>query len=158
MYTKNSNYFLITDKRTVPFNQAGTGTLQTVGTTVKGTGTLFMTEMPTGSWVVDLAQDQIRRVIRVDSDTRAYLSQAFTSNLAALTTVNVIPRNNDRAVSISIQIPSSAADGEVDGQVLPAGTSITFSKDSRSHSGGRDLVDPIVVDATGTQMEVLISI
>lgn len=158
MYPKNSNYFLITDKRTIPFNQAGTGTLKTVGTTVLGTGTLFATEMPAGSWVVDLTQDEVRRVTRVDSNTRAYLSQEFTVDLAASTAVDLIPRNNDRAVSISVQIPAGSGDGEIDGQVMPEGTSLTFSKDSRSHSGGRDLVDPIIVDATGTEMQILISI
>lgn len=153
---KNTIYRLITDKRSVPFNSNGTGTIETVGTAVKGTATLFTTEMPVGSWLTDEAHNEVRKVLDVESDTLAYVGQAFSVDIAAMTTPSIIHAKNAKPVSIALQIPSGQANGTVDGEVFPAGTSISCSKDSRDHSAARDLIDPFIVDATGSQMQILI--
>lgn len=153
---KNTKYFIVTGKQTVPANANGTGTIETVGKAVKGTGTAFTTEMPVGSWLVDESQDEIRKVISVTSDTLAYLDAPFTSDIAALTTPSIIEAKDTKAVSIAVAIPAGLAAGEIDGVAFAAGSSISFSKDSRDHSASRDLVDPLIVDGTGTTMQVLI--
>ncbi len=155
---KTTIYKLITDKRTIPFNSNGTGTIETKGSAVFGTGTAFKTEMPAGSWLVVENDDELRYVERVDSDTKAFLSQGFTSDISAGATPSIIPRKDVNVVAISIQILSGLEDGEVDGEVFPNGSSMTFTKESRDKSGKRDVIQPIIVDATGTEMQVLINI
>jgi len=153
---KNTIYYLQTTKATVPASSTQSGTIQTVGKAIEGAGTSFMTEMPVGSWLVDLTQNEIRKVIGVDSDILAYVSNAFTIDIPALTPPDVIQAKDAKCVSIAGQVPSGAAAGLLDGETFPAGTSFSFSKDSRDHSSARDLVDPIIVDAAGTQFQILI--
>jgi len=154
---KNTVYNLITDKRTIPYNANGTGTISTAGAFVIGTGTLFTTEMPRGSWLVDESQNEIRYVVAVDSDTKAILSQAFTVNIAALTTPSIIHAKDTNVVSIALSCPSTAsADPTIDGVSFPKGNTVSFSKDSRDKSGTRDMVDPIILDASATVTGVLI--
>lgn len=152
---KNSNYKYITDKRTVPFNETATGTASTNGKRVDGVATAFKTELQAGSWIVDLTNDEIRQVDNVVSDTVAYLTEAFTTDLV-LGAFEIIKNSNCAVVSISVQVPSGAAtDAEVDGETFPKGTSLTFSKDSRDSNKSKDFIDPIIVDATGTSVQVL---
>ena len=146
---KNTIYQVITGKQTLPLNVAGTGTISTDGKKVTGSGTAFKTEMPVGSWLVDLTQDEIRKVISVDSDTEAYIDVAFTSDLVGVA-ADYIQAKNAKSQAISVSIKSGLADGELDGDVLPNGANITFSKDSDANSSGKYLVDPIIVDGTGT--------
>ena len=73
----------ISDKRSIPFNVAGTGTVVTANNVITGVGTLFLTEMRVGSYLVSEAQNKCIKVIRVDSDTKAVLEYAFTSDLAS---------------------------------------------------------------------------
>lgn len=152
---KNSNYKYINDKRTVPFNDTATGTASTNGKRVDGVATLFRTELQVGSWIVDLPNDEIRQVDRVDSDTVAYLTEAFTTDLV-LGAFEIIKNSNCNVVSISVQVPSgAAANAYIDGEVFIKGTSLTFSKDSRDTNKSKDFIDPIIVDATGTSVQVL---
>lgn len=155
---KNSNYKYFNDiQSSVPLSTEGTGTISTEGDAVIGVGTLFTTELPKGSWVIDYANNELRQVVRVDSDTRAYLAEPFTSDLAVSSVLDKIHAKDCNAVSISVQVLSSAATNiSIDGETFPKGASITFSKDSRDRSDKRDLVDPIIVDATGSTAMVLI--
>lgn len=151
---KNSIYEYATTKRTVPLSGAKTGNCTTEGINVIGVGTLFLSEMPVGSWLVDLASDELRKVVRVNSDTEAVLQQAFTVDLASAAP-DVILASDCNICTISVSIPSGGAAGEIDGAVFPAGASATFSKDGRSTSSTRDFIDPLIVDAA--VMLILIS-
>lgn len=155
---KNTIYKYIDNaKTTIPESITGTGTIQTIGTRVIGTGTAFKSEIQKGSWIVDLTQDEIREVDSVESDTVAYIRQAFSSDLAALTALDKISSVDTMVVAISAQVPSSAAtDAEIDGEVFPKGTSITFSKGDRDGNKSKDFIDPIILDATGTTVQILI--
>lgn len=152
---KNTLYYIVTNKQSVPANADGTGTVSTVGVAVEGTSTLFTTEMPVGSWLVSESQDELRKVIRVDSDTRAYIDAAFTTPLSSATP-SIISAKSSKAVSIAVAIPAGLAAGEIDGVAFAAGSAVSFSKDSRDNSSARDLVDPIIVDGSGTTMQILI--
>lgn len=154
---KNSNYkYVDNDKITVPFNETATGTASTNGIRIDGVATLFQTELQPGSWVVDLANNEIRQVVRVASDTVAYLSEAFSFDLA-LGSFEIIKKKNCGVVSISVQVLSSAAsDITIDGETFPKGSSMTFSKDSRDTNKSKDFIDPIILDATGSTAMLLI--
>lgn len=78
----NPFYDNITDKRSIPYNVAQSGSIVTFGTGVKGTGTLFLTQMKPGSYIVDLAAWELRRVIDVKSNVLAYLEEPFTVDIA----------------------------------------------------------------------------
>lgn len=155
---KNTIYKYLDDvKTTIPESITGTGTIETIGTRVIGTGTAFRSEIRKGSWIVDLTQDEIREVDSVESDTVAYIKQAFSADLPALTLLDKISATETSVVAISAQVPSSAAaDATMDGEILPKGTSITFSKDSRDGNKSKDFIDPVIIDASGTTVQVLI--
>lgn len=157
---KNNFYNLITDKRTVPFNETGTGTIETNKLGIIGTGTAFKTELKRGAWIVDLTNNEIRKVESVESDTYAILVSAFSTDIAAASPLDYIPAWKGNAREISIIIPltdqgGTANDwGQVDGEDFPPGLPYTISKSSRDDSSVMDVVNPIIVDATDTQMGV----
>ena len=153
---KNTFYDYISGAQTVPVSANATGTISTHGTAVIGTSTLFKTDMPAGSWLTSISANEIRKVVSIESDTVAYLSEAFTVDLSAVAP-NVIHKSELNIVAISISVPAAAANTcLVDGKTFPKGASLTFSKDGRSTSGVRDFVDPLVVSASASTM--LISI
>lgn len=155
MARKNTIYYRVTDKQTVPASATGTGTVDTQGVMVTGTGTLFQTEMPAGSWLVDFATDQIAKVKKVYSNTSAELLTGFTVDLSGAA-AEIIHNNEASVCTISVAIKSGDGDGEIDGVVFDNGDTLTFSKDSRDNSSARDLVDPIIIDGTSTSIKVLI--
>lgn len=152
---KNTVYFVSSTKQTVPASANGTGTIITSGKNVTGTGTSFKTEMPVGSWLVDLSQDEVRKVLEVLSDTEAILDHAFSVDLSSAAP-NIIPSKDAKPVSIAIQIVSGSGNGLIDGEVMYDGTSVSFSKDSRPQTNFNDSVDPLILDAASTVAQVLI--
>jgi hypothetical protein len=147
---KNTFFDSITDKRSIPYNSTGTGTIETIGNNLRGAGTLFKTELKVGSWIVSLTQDEVRKVISIESDTAATLQAGFTVDIAAASALVYCPPS--RYVEISVVIPPGLAAGEIDGKALPAGVPVGWGKGSRERSATRDLVDPIIVDAADTTM------
>ena len=143
-------YKVINDKRSIPFNSSGTGTLSTAETVVTGIGTLFTTEMPVGSYLVDLTNDEVRRVIRVDSNTKAFLEKSFTNEFSAATP-EIIGAWQAKAKEISIETSGSC---ELNGEAFTG--ILTFPKGGSGRSARPDLVSPIIVDATGTTMNIMI--
>lgn len=152
---KNSKYESITTKRSVPLSAAMTGVATTQGIHVIGVGTSFKDEVPKGSWIVDLTSDELRKVVRVESDTEAILDFAFSSDLASAA-LQVIHKNDTNVTEISVIIPlvdAAGADnafGEIDGVVFPSGLPFELSKSSRDDSSSQDFIDPIIVDGEGT--------
>lgn len=148
----NNSYDVITDNRSIPFNSAlPTGTIGTEGIAVTGVGTKFLSEMPTGSVIVDLSAWEWRKVVRVDSDTLAYIEKAFSSDIAPSTTPQIIPSSIARAKMISI---STAGAALIDNKAFTG--ALSLPKSNNEISGRRDFVDPIIVDATSTSMQVSI--
>lgn len=155
---KNSQYkYLDNEVVSAPLSSVGSGTVSSDGKALIGVGTAFTTEIPKGSWVIDFSNNELRQVDRVESDTLAYLTEAFSTDLSVSSQLDKIHTMDCDAVSISVQVLSSAAANiTIDGETFPKGASITFSKDSRDRSGKRDLVDPILIDATSTTAMLLI--
>ena len=154
---KNTIFYSIDNTaETVPASASGTGTLKTVGKGVVGTNTLFKTEMRAGSWLVDLSQNEIRKVVHVASNTEAELDYAFTSDIAAGTTPDIIAYTDLNIKSISVAISSLLAQGEIDGNTLNPGGALTWQKNSSEKTDSRSFVEPIIADATGTVIDVTI--
>jgi hypothetical protein len=167
MASNNSNdiYDVITDKRIVPYASNGTGTIITQGTGVVGTGTLFEKEMPVGSYLVDLAHNEYRLVVRLsttDANTIAELDKPFTTDLGS-STPSIIHSKFAKPFEISVIIPvlnssgSSNASGFIinnrtaTAKYFPVGVPYTPSKANRERSAVNDFIKPLIVDFSGTQ-------
>lgn len=142
-------YEVITDKRSLPFNSSGTGTITTNEYAIVGTGTLFKTEMPGGSYLVDLTNDEVRKVVRVDSDTIAFLEKPFTSEFSS-DTPEIVAAWQCKAKEISIETEDAC---EVNGAAF---TGILNLVKADIGSQRPNIIAPIIVDATGGSMNVLI--
>lgn len=75
-------YYIVTTDDLVPASTTWTGTVSTNGTKVIGSSTVFLTEIQPGAWVWNVAQHQVRRVIRVLSDTELIIDSAFSAELS----------------------------------------------------------------------------
>lgn len=150
--SKNSQYYLVTTHTVVPAPTTKTGTIQTVGIHVLGTGTFFLAEIKNGDWIVDITNDECRYVTTRRDDTYLAIDSPFTSDFAPGTTLQVV---RSRAKEISVANEGAAA-GTVDGSAFEADSILTFSKAAKNPDGN-DFIDPIFVDGTGTSIAVLIT-
>ncbi len=156
---KNDNFYQITDdKQTVPLSVDVTGTISTTGLYITGVGTKFMTnsELKRGFWVTDLTNNEIRKVDSVLDDTTATLENAFTTDIVAGTTPNVIFATSLNIKKLSVAINPVLTNGAVDGTPLVAGSTLSFGKESKDNTNAFSYIDPIIADATGTVMDVTI--
>lgn len=173
MASNNSNnvYDVITDKRIIPYATLKTGTIVTAGTGVTGIGTLFNTEMKAGSYLVDITNNEYRKIIRLGadgggSDTIAILDAPFSNVVTGQPLV--IDFDNANPVEILVLIPTlnSSGDSNTSGFVVdnetatakyfPIGFPYKPSKANRDRSSITDGINPIIVDASGTEMVVTI--
>lgn len=102
----------------------GTGTIESSGTTVTGTNTLFQTELINGDII--LANGEARRVTGISSDTSLTVNAQFTDALPASTPFEksrllMVVKDNG-FVGIGIDNPSSAlqVQGMLKTAVLPS--------------------------------------
>lgn len=153
--SKNTNFYLITNaKAAVPAAISGTGTLTTnVANTkvITGTGTLFLTELKIDDFIYDAAQNQVRKVTAISSNTTLFIDEAFTTPLAGVALKYIT--DYDTIVELSV-INAGAVNGKVDNIVLKAGLGISYSKTNKQNVGRYANIDPITVDATGTEIAV----
>jgi hypothetical protein len=156
-YTKNNqNYAVSNAKVTVPAAAAITGTIQTFGIGIKGTGTAFLTEMRVGDWLYNATTNEVRKINQVLNDDTAYINRVFASDLAALSQCITIKRNdayNVKSISLLVGSASAIVDGT---ETVPAGTGWESSKSNIAPMSQQDVVDPIVLNATGTTVQVTI--
>jgi hypothetical protein len=139
---------VITDKRSVPFDSDGTGTISTYGTAIVGTGTKFSTELQAGSYLVNLATNEAIKVYRQDLDTTAWLEKPFTSDITSATP-RIITKAQAKVKEIKLQTSGSCF---ING-VAFTGTE-DYNKNGDHKSGRPNLIEPIIVDATGASMTV----
>lgn len=144
-------------KNTFPAYSTKTGTI-TIAAGQKsavGAGTAFTTELQLGGWIYVPTLNEVRKITAIHSDTSFAIDYAFSGAVAALTAVRYIEPNNYKEISVAI--PIGSGNGVLDGETLPAGIGVSFSKASRgsNQSGVEDLVDPIIIDVTGTQATVI---
>lgn len=144
-------YAIISDKRSIPFNSAGTGTIATYGIAIVGVGTKFLTELRAGSYLVNLSTWEAFRVYRTDSDTIAFLEKAFASDITLGSTPQIIKEHQPKMKEVELVTAGSCF---ID-NVAFTGTK-KIEKMGNERSARPDLIEPFVVDATSTTMNVTI--
>lgn len=150
---QNIGFNLITGiVQTIPLSIAETGTITTVGQSVTGVGTAFTTQFVEGDWLFVAAQSEIRQITRIISDTLMVIGLGFTVDISVGITPVKTPKSPFKVISVT---NSGAAAGTLttqDGIVSCApGYGATWDKGARHQTGTYDYVDPVVVNATGTQ-------
>lgn len=137
-------------------------TLTSTGATALVNGTPDYTRLgincQIGDWIVDLSQNEIRKIVSIGDIHSATIESAFTVNLPASTALVVVKRS-PQPKEISVLIPNGNPNGQIDGKALAAGVGYDVSKMGRSmsSSSGIDFVDPIIVDASGTTATININ-
>lgn len=126
-------------KETFPQSVATTGagadTVQVLGKNVFGTGTAFTTDFKVGGFVWLTTNDELRRIIRISSDTKMTLEHSATS--VAADTAKAIPVQGFDNVSYIVDDVDSV---EINSIEVPAGTSESFRTDIKFF--------PILIDTT----------
>jgi hypothetical protein len=150
---KDTNLISLTTQRSIPLESAGTGTITSVNNEQKivGVGTLFTEEVNIGDFIYIKSQNALRRVENIVNDLELTIDEPFAVALAA-DAFDVTPRPRYVEVSLDI-LPGAGA--LVDGVLVAAGKSVTFSKAGQSSSYGKRRLDPIDVDASGSPVTVL---
>lgn len=154
--SKNTFNSSITDKRTIPFDLLKTGTIATIGKDVIGTGTLFTTQVKVGDFLVDLTQNEVHKVVDISTNTLMHIQEAFGADIVAGTAIRISP-SVPRPKEISLLIPSGGASGLIEGVTWVAGITWSSSKIGTYNNGRNDFINPIIADATGTNMLVTIN-
>lgn len=150
----NTNFYVQTTKDTVPASASVTGTIETVGTKVIGTGTLFTTEFQIYDCLYVAAKSEYRIVMNIVSDTEMTLDAAFTSDVAGGGTPKLI--NRFKATKIEVENVGLGT-ATIDGQNLASGTKACFEKQPYGASRAiTDFISPIVLDASSSDCQVTI--
>jgi hypothetical protein len=68
-----------------------TGTYNTVGVTVTGTGTLFLKEFSINDYVADDTNKEVRKIINIISNTEMVLESAFSADRTAIAAKKALP-------------------------------------------------------------------
>jgi len=148
---KNSIYYSITSKVTVPATATKTGTITTKGKNVVGTGTKFNSEIKKGDWIADLVtNNELRIVTDVRDNLFLTIDSAFSADIGGATLTVV----RSRAKQISLA-NAGGATATIDGTTMAVGESVTYPK-SNKNPDGKDFIDPLLVNATGTTVKVQI--
>ena len=137
----------------IPLSAAGTGTVTSVNNKMflTGVGTLFLAEARVGDFIYIKAQNEFARIETIVSDTELYLNRKFTVDLAA-DAYDITPYSTLIEISAAVD---AAGDAEIDGQTIPAGASVSFTKVG-DRNYGQKFVAPLDIDATGTSVIVTI--
>jgi len=151
---KNNKAITLTSQDSIPQASSGTGTLTSAGNgqQIVGSGTAFLTELNIGDWIYIKGQNEFQKVEVITSDTELYLAEAFTIALAG-STFHITASSRYAEISFLV---SGAADVTIGGVTFKPGTSQTYSKASSSGSFKQQFIDPIDIDAAGS--EVLVTV
>ena len=140
---------------TVPASAPRTGTIEVAldSQWVIGTGTEFKSDkrIVEGDWI--FANGEVRRINRISSDESIYLEEAFTAAVTAGTALVVTKASRAREISM-VNIGAGVA--TIDGSNLAAGGGLSFDETMLYRGVQRDYPDPLVVDASLSDVDVLI--
>ncbi len=150
---KNSKFYQITStKTTVPALSLKTGTISTIGTQLIGVGTSFLSTLQKGDWIVDIVtNNEVRKVVAKFSDLVAQIDSPFSADIVAGAVFNVV-RSRTKHIQIS---NSGSASATVDGTTMVQGETLTYGKAEKLPNGS-DFIDPLIIDATSTTIDVSI--
>lgn len=143
---------VVSAKQTIPASVGCTGTFITQGTGIVGTGTLFFTELPINSYVYDASSNEIRRVTRVDSNTTAWLTKAFTADLSSAQHQIISASKCTAKQYVFTAVTAVGQQVDNTGTLVdsfPVGVPIYISKLGNSRTSFRDLLKPVIIAPTG---------
>jgi len=140
-------FYALSTKDTVPSSTSITATsTDTQGIYVAGTGTSFLSEVQRGDYFVDLANDEVRKIVAVKSDTSLEIESPFTADSTIASPVIV---ENPKNIYIEVENTGGSAT-TINGVAFNNGAVETFGRPT-TKGQRRFLTTPIVVDgATST--------
>ena len=149
---------LATTKQMIPKEKALSQNASTSGIWIVGdVNSKFLTEMPTGSYIVDFTNNEFREVINVQSDSLAQMAYPFTTDLANGKQYVVNFRDlNLKKIGLT---PVTAGATIVDdaGALITIPTAgIEFTKSGNDDSAGKDMITPVMVDASTHKLFVVL--
>lgn len=144
---KNDSVVRLTTHDTFPLHVVKTGTITStsVNGRIIGVGTKFTSELEVGGWICDIANDEIRKITSILNDLNLTVDHPFTTPLSGAQLDYVEP-----SVYVEISVFFNTVAGKIDGVPVAPNVGVGITKSSRDWSTGRDFVDPVVIDATGT--------
>ena len=151
--SRNNQTFKITASQdSVPRASLGTGTITSVNNgMITGSGTAFKTEAEIDDYIYIKAQNAFLRILSIPNDTTMYVDGNFGVPLAG-SAFHITP--NSKFVEIAYLI-SGAGSAVIDGVTLASGTDNSFNKAGKGSTGaGNKYIDPIDIDASGTEVTV----
>ena len=151
--SQNNNIRIITTQDSVPAAASGSGTITSVNNgQIVAVGGAFLTEAQIGDFIYIKTQNAFRRITNIRSDDELYIDSPFSGALAGVA-YHITPMS--RLTEISWLV-SGAFDAKVDGVTVPPGTSNDFDKSGKGSSAGagNKYIDPIDLDATGTEITI----
>jgi hypothetical protein len=150
---KNHKKYVLSSLATVPASASKAGDITSAGRWVAGVGTEFKSDktIVEGDWI--FAGGEIRRIERIVSDESIYLEEAFTADIAVATALEVVKASRAREISL---VNIGGATATVDGSNLIANASLSFDETMLYRGSQRDYPDPLVVDASTSDVDVLI--
>jgi hypothetical protein len=119
-----------------------TGTLTSTGKTIKGTDTLFRSELSPGDYLLNATADELQKVARIESDTLLYLDAALTTPISGATCKRI---KNDNMKAM--QIVFTTANGTIRGASQASGGAWPFGQVWRMKKDGG--IDPQLVTPSG---------
>ncbi len=150
----NNQTFKITGAQdSVPAAAAGSGTITSVNNgQIVAVGGAFLTEAQIGDYIYIKVQNAFRRITNIRSDDELYIDSPFGVPLAG-GAYHITPNSRFSAISWLINGGSPAI---IDGVSQAAGTDNEFSKAGKGAraGAGNPYIDPIDIDATGTEVTV----
>lgn len=153
--SKNNQPIVLTSQDSIPLSSVGSGTISSAvgfGNHIIGVNTAFLSELSIDDWIYIKAQNELAKVKSIQSDTELHLYDEFTVPLAA-ESFDITPASRFTEISLLV---SGGANAKVDGKTLVPGTAITYSKASSAGSTRRQFVDPIDIDASGSEVTVTV--
>lgn len=148
---KNDGFVRMITHDTFPLSATKTGTITVPNTSdrVIGTSTKFKSELQVGGWICDIANDEIRKITAILTDTNLTIDKPFSNNLSGATLKYVEP-----SIYTEISIIFNSVAGKIDGVACPPSIGFAYGKTGRDQSAQRDFVDPLIIDATGTSANI----
>lgn len=125
-------------KGAIPIPTGKSGTIISTGKKVRGTGTLFKSQMKPGDYIY--AKEVVRRIDYIENDYMLTLTQAFPTDIS----VAVIPLVCEQQFYKAIKVKNTHASADAIYQEAP------ITPGNVEFSGGA----PISYDATGSELEI----
>jgi len=142
----------ITTLTPFPLPETKTGLIDSSLTVVKGTGTDFTEEdIRKGDFLWNQVQGELRKIVgKSYSSEILNIDSPFTTDLAGEPLV-IVKANQIKSVSLS---NIGGAAGTVDGEVIAILQTLSFGR-NESGTGGDEYIDPVIINGTGTSIQIL---